>query len=131
MASSFRCTLVTPQEQVVDTSVSYASIPGWDGLFGVAPKHAPLVAKLVDGPLRLDCVAEGVKSYFVGSGFAQIKGDLLSLVVERAIPVDQIDRQEAEQSLQEALEVVAETTQEMDAKQRQINRARAMLRLAR
>ena len=130
MANSFRCTLVTPQEQVLDTSVSYASIPAWDGLMGVAPMRAPLVAKLTDGQLRLETVEDGIQLFFIGGGFAQMKGDVLSLVVERATPADQIDRQEAEQALEQALAQVATTEEETTAKQRQVNSARAMLRLA-
>ncbi|HAI13510.1 MAG TPA: hypothetical protein DCM28_17515, partial [Phycisphaerales bacterium] len=51
MATSFQCTLVTPERQLVDQPVTYASIPAWDGLMGVEPQRAPLMIKLGAGAL--------------------------------------------------------------------------------
>ena len=52
-ANSFQCRLITPTAKVLDEAVVYASVPAWDGLMGVLPNRAPIVAKLGLGELRL------------------------------------------------------------------------------
>jgi hypothetical protein len=49
---TFRCRLITPAAQLLDAPVTYASIPAWDGLFGVLVNRAPIVAKLGVGVAR-------------------------------------------------------------------------------
>ena len=70
MAETLQCTLVTPSAQLLDEEITYASVPAWDGLIGIAPMRAPLLIKLEDGPLRLDFTQGGSRWFFVGGGFA-------------------------------------------------------------
>lgn len=127
--NSFQCTVITPSSQVFDQQVAYASVPGWDGLFGVAPGRAPIVAKLADGPLRVDLPGGETKQYFVGGGFAQMVGNRLSLLTEEAIEASKINAEEARASLKEAEARKALTEDEVADRDRQIGRARAMLAL--
>lgn len=130
MANTFQCTVVTPSAAVLDQPVKYASVPAWDGLIGIAPGRAALLVKLGDGPLRLDFEEGGSRWFFLGRGFAQMKGNELSLLTEEAIPAENIVAADAEQSLRDAAEVTAVKDDEVAAKDRRINRARAMVRLA-
>ena len=130
MANTFQCTVVTPSAAVLDQPVTYASVPAWDGLIGIAPGRAALLVKLGDGPLRLDFEEGGSRWFFLGRGFAQMKGNQLSLLTEEAIPAENIVAADAEQSLRDAAEVTAVKDDEVAAKDRRINRARAMVHLA-
>lgn len=127
MASTFQCTLVTPEREALNEQVVYASIPAWDGLIGIAPQRAPLLVKLGDGPLRLDLPQGQTRHFFVSGGFAQLKENVLSIVSEQAMAPDQLDAALAQKSLDEALAHPAVGEQETQAKQRQVSRARAML----
>ena len=129
MPGSFQCTLVTPQEQVIDEPVAYASIPAWDGLLGVAPSRAPLLVKLGSGPLRLDLTDGATRLIFLSGGFAQVKKNHLTLLTHEAVPADEIDRAGAKNDLQQALQSTATADDQVDQKQQRINRARAMLRV--
>lgn len=126
MAGKFRCTLVTPEQQVLDGDVTYASIPAHDGQIGLMPGRAPLVAKLGDGALRLDFVDGGSRWFFVGGGFAQMKDNKLSLVADEAMPADQIVVAMTEADMKAAVAKVARTDEEIDKKLRAIDRARQM-----
>ena len=59
VAATFRCTIVSPTNQLLDGEITYASIPLWDGLMGILPGRAPIVASLGTGELRVDFPAEG------------------------------------------------------------------------
>lgn len=116
--------------QVLDADVTYASIPAWDGLVGLAPSRAPLLLKLGDGALRLDFVEGGSRHFFLAGGFAQMKDNRLTLVTEEAIPAQEIVRGEVEAAMREAEARVSLTDDEVKAKLRKINRGRILLSLA-
>jgi F-type H+-transporting ATPase subunit epsilon len=101
--SSFRCQLVTPTASLIDAEVSYASIPAWDGMVGVLPGRAPLLARLGLGELRLDLAdtskGEASKAYMVEGGFVRMTGTELTILAEKATPVDQLDLAAAESEL--------------------------------
>ena len=130
MPSTFQCTLATPEEQVLDDPVTYASIPAWDGQIGIAPSRAPLLAKLGLGSLRLDYADGRSRLFLLGGGFVQMKDNKLSMLATEALPAEGITREDAEQSLEQARLRTSQTTDEVAEKQQQISRAKAMLRLA-
>ncbi|NUQ51793.1 MAG: F0F1 ATP synthase subunit epsilon [Phycisphaerales bacterium] len=104
MAKSFRCRLVTPTASVFDEAVAYASIPAWDGLFGVLPGRAPILARMGAGELRVDFPDSskgegGSRSYFVEGGFVQMAGEQLTVLAERATPAEQLSATDAQKEL--------------------------------
>lgn len=130
MAKTFQCTLLTPEQAVLDAPVEYASIPAWDGLLGVAFQRAPLVVKLGIGSLRLDLADGGARWFFVGGGFAQMKDNHLVLLTDAVTPSDQLDAEEATAALKEALARKAVEDPDVERKQREVAKARAMIELA-
>jgi len=129
MPDTFHCTIVTPERQVLDEQVTYASIPAFDGQLGVAPQRAPLLAKLGDGQLRIDFATGGSRFFFLAGGFAQMHDNKLVLLSEEAIPVEEIVHEQAQKALQEALALHAVSDAEVQIKSRKLTRARALLAL--
>jgi len=129
VADSFQCTVVTPEQQVFDDQVKYASIPAWDGLIGLAPSRAPLLAKLGDGALRLDLAGGGSRWFFLAGGYAQMKNNRLTLLTNEALEATEVQAAEAEASLKEAQARVALTDEQVDTKLREVNRARTLKRI--
>ncbi|MCC7408745.1 MAG: F0F1 ATP synthase subunit epsilon [Phycisphaeraceae bacterium] len=130
MEQTFHCSLLTPQEQLLDEPAKYASVPAWDGLVGIAPQRAPLLAKLGDGLLRVDLVTGQSRWFFIGGGFAQMLDNRLSILAERATLPGQVSAEEAQASLREAEAVIATTDEQVQKKQRQLAQARALIALA-
>lgn len=107
VSNTFTCRLVTPTQKLVDEAVTYASVPAWDGLFGVLPRRAPLMARLGLGELSLafpqsGSAAGGSRSYLVDGGFVQMAGDTLTVLADRAIPTETLTEAEAQAELAEA-----------------------------
>ena len=130
MAKTFQCTLMTPEQAVLDEPVVYASIPAWDGLLGLACQRAPLVVKLGVGPLRLDLAEGGSQWFFVGGGFAQMKDNQLTLLADGVMPASQIDAEQAKAALKAAQARRAVDATDIERKQREQAKARAMMNLA-
>ena len=103
-SKSFTCRVVTPAEQLLDETVSYASIPLWDGLMGILPGRAPIVAKLGIGELKLNVPdaargADASRSYFINGGFVQMAGDTLIVLAENAEPAENLSESDAKAEL--------------------------------
>lgn len=130
MAETFQCTVVTPEQQVFDEPVQYASLPGWDGQVGVMHNRAPLLVKLGEGPLRVDDATGHSRWFYVGGGFAQMKDNRLTLLTSRALPAAQISEAEARAALKEAEALVPTTDEGFARKERDLAKARAMLAAA-
>lgn len=130
MPQAFRVTLVTPEAQILDEQVTHASIPAWDGRIGVLHLRAPLLAKLGYGPLKLDLAAGGSKSFFIGGGFAQVKNDVLTILTDEATPAEDVNAEEATASLKEAQARRAISEPEVDRRERDLSRARALVAMS-
>lgn len=138
---SFRCRVVTPTASLMDEQCTYASIPAWDGLFGVLPGRAPILARLGIGELSLrfadsDKGTGGERSFLIEGGFVQMAGENLTVLAERATPAEQINAAEAEAELKAALSrTVPATATDKAAQNEKLNRerqaARAKVGLAR
>ena len=98
----FKCVIVTPEQQVLDESVTQAIVPAWDGLVGIETNRAPLLAKLGIGPIRVDLVAGGSKFFLLEGGVAQMKDNLLTILTQKATPASEIDATAAKAELAEA-----------------------------
>jgi F-type H+-transporting ATPase subunit epsilon len=81
---AFSCIVVTPEQQLLDESLTQAIIPADDGMLGILTHRAPLLAKLGKGPLRLD-LASGQKRLFqIEGGIAQMKNNKLTILTRAA-----------------------------------------------
>jgi F-type H+-transporting ATPase subunit epsilon len=126
---TFRCTVITPNMQVFDQDVTAAIIPAWDGEIGLLKQRAPLLVKLGFGSMRLES-DKGSESLFIGGGFAQMKGDNLTLLTDEAIPTGEINVEETQAALKEAESFEPQDTAQTKRRQRDLDRAKAMLHAA-
>lgn len=130
MADAFKCSLVTPQEEIFEGDVVYASVPAWDGQVGVAPQRAAMLLKLGDGILRLDMNGGKTRRFFLGGGFAQMKDNRLTLLSDEAVASGAVDRDETRAALAASESLRATNVESVDQRNRDIRRARTLLQLA-
>jgi len=138
---TLRCRVVTPGKQLLDEPITHASVPMWDGLMGVLPDRQPIVGQLGLGELIVDFPDSthpegGKRSFFIDAGFVRKGADELTIIAERATPIEEISVQEAETELAEAQarQIPADSPNRLaDARRvaRDRERARAKLRIAR
>ena len=81
---AFSCVVVTPEQQILDESLTQAIIPAADGLLGILTHRAPLLAKLGKGPLRLDLASGQKKTFRVEGGVAQMIDNKLTILTTMA-----------------------------------------------
>lgn len=129
-ATELRLVLVTPETTLLDEMVKSVQFPLFDGQIGVLPGRAPLVGRMGLGELKY-VGAQGEGRYFVDGGFAQMKGQVLSILTNKAIPVEKIDRKSAEEELAAANALVPTTPEAQADKQHAVDRARKLIELTR
>ncbi len=129
-ANSFHCSVVTPEEPVLECEATFVAFPSHDGEVGVLVNRAPLVHKMGIGRLRVEPVGGESKSFFVDGGFVQMVDNRLTLLTEQAVPVDELSAPDAQKALDEALATPAADEASFVERTKAIDRARAKLRLA-
>jgi len=121
---SFQCTIVTPEQQAFDASVSQVILPAYDGQLGVLSGRAPLLAKLGAGTLRIDA-AGGTRYFFVDGGVAQMKDNKLTVLTNEATEAADIDAESARAEYAEAAARRATDPKAAEDREQQMSRARA------
>ncbi len=91
MANTMQFDLVSPERSLASLAATAVQLPGADGDMTAMPDHAPTITTLRPGILKVDA-PEGTSEYLVTGGFAQINGDGLSVLAEKAIPVAEVTR---------------------------------------
>ena len=81
--------LVSPERSLASFAASEVGIPAADGDMTAMEGHTPTITSLRPGVLRA-VSAQGVKSYVVTGGFAEISSTGVSILAERAVALDQM-----------------------------------------
>jgi len=127
---SFQCTVVTPEEQSFDQTVTQAILPAHDGQIGILTDRAPLLVKLGQGPLRLDLASGGRQLFYIEGGVAQMKDNRLTILTNEALRPEEITRETARAELAEATARRITDQKSFEDRQRRLARARALEDLA-
>lgn len=133
MSKILTCRVVTPTNELLDSEISYASVPAWDGLFGVLPGHAPMVAELGTGELKLEFPngEGGDRSYLVDGGFVKVEGSDIIILAEFAVPAEELNETQAKAELAEAeARLVPDDAPDKAAEADRIRRSRDRARIA-
>mgnify|MGYP002655108830 CR=1 FL=1 len=88
MAGHLQFDLVSPERKLASVTATEVQIPGADGDLTAMQGHAPTITTLRPGILKA-LGAEGTKSYVVTGGFAEITATGVSVLAERAVPVEE------------------------------------------
>jgi F-type H+-transporting ATPase subunit epsilon len=125
-----RVTVVTPERAVLDTSAEMVVLPLYDGEWAVLSGHAPFVARLGAGELRLKSGGAVTQRWYVEFGFVQVRQDVVTLLTERAIPASEVTPTLAEQARAEAASLPVGTPSERSSKARARERAAGLAKVA-
>ncbi len=127
---SFRCVIVTPEEQTFDAQAKQVIVPAHDGQLGILTDRAPILVKLGLGALIIDTAEGKRKVYFVDGGVAQMKENVLTIATTEATPVEELDAKQAEAELADATASRVNEKLPADLRERSIRRAKTKLAMA-
>lgn len=113
MAGTLQFDLVSPERRLASVAASEVQIPGADGDLTAMEGHSPTITTLRPGILKA-ISADGAKSYVVTGGFADITASSVSVLAERAVPVEEANAALFDGLVAEAREAAA-TASDKDA----------------
>jgi F-type H+-transporting ATPase subunit epsilon len=118
--ATFHFDLVSPEQLLFSGEVEHVVVPGTEGEFGVLAGHAPLIAMLKPGVLRI--LGPNEMRILVTGGFAEVSPEGLTVLADRAVPLAEADPMTLAGEIEAAEQAV--TTAKSDA-----TRDRQQLRL--
>lgn len=106
MARTLLCEIVTPERIVYRNEVLMVVAMTTTGEIGILPLHAPLVSTLAPGQVRLKTgeTASDWETFAVSGGYIQVHEDKVIILADEAVAVSQIDKNRAQESLEQVKE---------------------------
>jgi F-type H+-transporting ATPase subunit epsilon len=102
MADTFKFELITPDRMLLSEDAAQVLVPGAEGEFTVLPGHAPVISALRPGVVDAALADTRKVRVFVKGGLVEIDADRLTVLAERAIPVEAMDAETVAAELQTA-----------------------------
>jgi len=93
--STFNLEIITPHKIVVKQEVAKIIARTTEGDMGVLAGHAPLVAELAIGEMKIEKDDKNIDYYFISGGFLEISKKKVLILADKAMRADEIDIEEA------------------------------------
>jgi F-type H+-transporting ATPase subunit epsilon len=100
-ARTFDLSVVTPEGAAYEGEAEMLIVPGAAGEIGVLARHAPLVAMLKAGEIRVKARGEW-QTFAAGPGYFKVQQDRAIVLVDDAVRAEEIDVEEARREVEEA-----------------------------
>jgi len=97
--------LVTPDRVLVDATAEAVELPSMTGYLEALYGHAPLLAELGAGEVRLHGGTSGDQIFFVAWGFVEVLPERVTILAETALHPNEINVAEAEAELKHGHEL--------------------------
>ena len=107
--ATFHFELASPEQLVFSGEVEHVVVPGAEGEFGVMAQHAPLIAMLRPGLLKI--LGPNERQFVLRGGFAEVNPQGLTVLADFAAPVDDVDRDVLAGQIKDLEEDVADATE--------------------
>src|ERR1700745_2421918 len=96
--ATFHFEIVSPEKIAFSGEVDQVDVPGSEGDFGVLAGHAPLIALIRPGVLRVMAAGETTELVVLG-GFAEVGPGGLTVLADVATSIEDLDRTMLQQQI--------------------------------
>ena len=127
--ATFQFELVGPERVLFSGPVEAVELPGTEGDMTVLPQHAPVLTTLKAGVVVITERPQVGKRVFVRGGLADVGADTVTVIAERASPIEELTPAIIDNDIAQA-ELARDASQDLEV-QRQHEAVIAQLREAR
>ena len=124
MAETIHVDIVSAEGEIFSGPAKMVFLPAAEGEIGVTPRHAPLLALLKAGEVRVQPVEGAEQSFYVGGGALEVQPTRVTVLADTALRAADLDEAAAMAARQRAEEALA-------GKIDKIEQAEALAELAR
>ena len=129
MADTIHVDIVSAEGEIFSGPAKMVFLPAAEGEIGVAPRHAPLLALLKAGEVRVQPVEGGEMSFYVGGGALEVQPTRVTVLADTAARAADLDEAAALAAQQRAEEALAAKIDKIDLAEAQAELIRAAAQL--
>lgn len=74
--------IITPEKKVYAGDVDAVKLPGADGSFGILNNHAPIIATLKKGTVKITDNTKKVESFEINGGVVEVLNNKITVLAE-------------------------------------------------
>ena len=127
--STFRCDLVSAEEEIFHGEAELLVATGEIGELGIAPKHAPLITRLKPGKVVVTLPGGEQLDFAVSGGILEVQPTVVTVLADTAVRAQDIDEAAVRAAKEEAERVLAGRSEQMDVAEAQAKLAETMAQL--
>ncbi len=74
--------VISEANKLFDNDVEFVVLPGQNGEIGVLPNHAPLIANLTKGDIRITLNGNKEETLSIDGGFLEVEKNLITVLAK-------------------------------------------------
>ncbi len=114
MAMTLHIDIVSAEEEIYSGTASVVYAPAQMGEVGIYPRHAPLLAQLKPGEVRVETPDGEELVFFVSGGLLEVQPHVVTILSDTAIRAKDLDEAQALESEKRAREAMQGATSDME-----------------
>jgi len=129
MTSTFRCDIVSAEEEIFHGEATMLVATGEIGELGIAPKHAPLITRLKPGKVVVTLPSGEQLDFAVTGGILEVQPTVVTVLADTAIRAQDIDEAAVRAAKEEAERILAHRGEKMEVAEAQAKLVEALVQL--
>jgi len=128
MAMTLHVDIVSAEQEIYSGTAEMVFAPLATGEVGVLPRHAPLIARMKPGEVRVRTSSEELQ-FYVSGGVLEVQPHVVTVLADTAIRAKDMDEAAAQAAKQRAEEALKDRKADINYAQAQADLAQAVAQL--
>lgn len=120
--------IVSAEGEIFAGDASMVFAPAVQGEVGIAPRHAPLLTRLVPGEVRIHAEGEDERVIYITGGILEVQPHMVTILADAALRDTELDEAAALEAKLKAEQVLADRPEGVDLAQAQMELVEAAAR---
>ena len=129
MTTTFRCDIVSAEEEIYHGDAVLLVATGELGELGISPRHAPLITRLKPGKVVVTLADGETLDFAVSGGILEVQPQVVTVLADSAIRAQDIDEAAVRTAKEEAERILANRGEPMEIAVAQSQLAEVMAQL--
>jgi len=129
MSSTFRCDIVSAEEEIFHGEATLLVATGEIGELGIAPKHAPLITRLKPGKVVVTLPNGEQLDFAVTGGILEVQPTVVTVLADTVFRAGDIDEASVRAAKEEAERILAHRGEKMEVAEAQAKLSEALVQL--
>ncbi|MGY0558609.1 MULTISPECIES: F0F1 ATP synthase subunit epsilon [unclassified Lysobacter] len=129
MSSTFRCDIVSAEEEIFRGEATMLVATGELGELGIAPRHAPLITRLKPGKVVVTLPSGEQLDFAVTGGILEVQPQVVTVLADTAVRAQDIDEAAVRAAKEEAERILSGRGEPMEIAEAQARLAEVTVQL--